>query len=145
MSTSFSLTPTVQVFPCPNCRETINTTMTACNFCGTAIDNTAAEQAASATTRISSACSDASYLKVMAGLLLPFLGLMFIPLLTLVGVVGLWFLRLAIPFMCIRWWVKYGKIKTTDPDFSNARGTAIWVSVVGVAALIWISFNIFMR
>jgi hypothetical protein len=145
MSTSFSLTPAVQVFPCPNCRETINTSMAACNFCGKLIDQAAAEQAAADTTRISAACSDASYLKVMAGLLLPFLGIMFIPLLSLIGVVGPWFLRLAIPFMCVRWWVKYGKINTTDPDFSNARGTAIWVSVVGVIAVIWLSFSILMR
>jgi hypothetical protein len=145
MSTSFNLSSGIEVFPCPNCRETINTSMAACKFCGTPIDRNAAEQSAAETTRISAACSDASYLKIMAGLLLPFLGLMFIPLLTLVGVVGLWFLRVAIPFMCVRWWIKYGKIKTTDPDFSNARGTAIWVSVVGLLALIWLAFSVFSR
>jgi hypothetical protein len=143
MSTSFNLSSGIEVFPCPNCRETINTSMAACKFCGTPIDRAAAAQAAADTTRVSAACSDASYLKIMAGLLIPFFVLMFIPFLNLAGVIGLWFLRLAIPFMCIRWWIKYAKIKSTDPDFSNARGTAIWVSVVGVAALIWISFNIF--
>jgi hypothetical protein len=145
MSTSFILSSEIQVFPCPKCRETINTSMAVCTFCGTSIDHKAAEQAAAETTLVSAACSDASYLKVMAGLLLPFLGIMFIPMMNLIGLAGLWFLRLAIPFMCIRWWFKYGTIKTTDPDFSNARGTAIWVSAVGFIVVAWMSFSIFMR
>jgi hypothetical protein len=136
MATSFSLTSAIKVFPCPSCGETINTTLKECSFCHAAIDPAAAEQSAAATALVSRACNDASYLTVMAGLLLPFFLLLFFPLMTLVGFVGMWFLTLAIPFMCIRWWVKYGKIKTTDSDFSNARGRAIGISVAAAALII---------
>jgi predicted RNA-binding Zn-ribbon protein involved in translation (DUF1610 family) len=46
MSTRFSLSSGIQVFPCPNCRETINTSMAACTFCGTPIDRSAAVRGA---------------------------------------------------------------------------------------------------
>jgi len=134
-STAFNLTPEVHVFPCPNCHETINTSMQQCPFCSKAIDRAAAEQSAAATSRISSACSDASYLRIMAWALVTFFLLMFFPFLGLAGVVGLWFLRIAIPVMTIRWWIKYGSIKTTDPDFFRARRSAIIVSVVAVLGL----------
>jgi hypothetical protein len=134
MSPSLTLASDIHVFPCPNCNETINTSMQLCKYCNTPIDHAAAEAAAAETSRISQACSDASYLRVMLGLLLPFFGLIFIPLLSLIGAAGFWFLKIAIPVMLIRWWVKFGKIKTTDPDFSKARGTTylvagIWVLV----------------
>jgi hypothetical protein len=138
MASSFSLTPGIRVFPCPNCGETINTTVQQCPFCSTIIDHNAAEASAAATAHVSQAISDASYLKVMAWAILSFFLVMFIPFLGLVGFAGLWFLRIAIPFMLIRWWVRYGKIKTDDREFSQARGTtyivaAVWFLALGTA------------
>lgn len=130
MSTAFNLTSAIQVFPCPNCRETINTTAQTCPFCGTAIDHAAAEHSAAKTARISRAVSDASYIRIMLGLLIPFFLLIFVPLLNLIGVVGFWFLKIAIPVMTVRWWVLYGRIRTTDPDFPKARRTALIVAAV---------------
>ena len=54
MAGTFNLS-SVQVFPCPNCKETINTSMQQCQFCGTSIDHAAAEQSAAATSRVSAA------------------------------------------------------------------------------------------
>ena len=135
MAGTFNLS-SVQVFPCPNCKETINTSMQQCQFCGTSIDHAAAEQSAAATSRVSAAVSDASYLKIMAWSVLTFFVVMFIPLLGLVGVVGLLFVSYALPVMCIRWWVRYGSIKTADADFPNARGTAIIVTILAAANLL---------
>jgi len=141
---SFSLTPAVQVYPCPNCYETINTSMQLCPFCKKPIDARAAQTSADATSRISRACSDASYLKIMLGLLVPFAALtLFLPFLGLLGFIGFLFIKYATPIMTIRWWFLYGRIRTTDPDFSKARGAAILVSVVALLVLIFIRVHVF--
>jgi hypothetical protein len=135
MAGLLSLSSTVAVFPCPSCRETINTSVERCPFCSTQIDRAAAEVSAAATSRISEACSDASYLKVMAWTLPTFFLLIFVPFLSLAGVVGLWFLRVAVPVMVVRWWIKFGGIKTTDPDFARAKRAAIVVGVLSLLAI----------
>jgi len=128
MAEGLSLSSAVQVFPCPKCNETINTSMKQCAFCSTPIDATAAQASAEATSKISRACSDASYLKIMAGAALGFFGLRFVPLLMHIGWLGFNFLAIAIPFMSIRWWIKYGRIKTSDPDFVQAKLSASYVT-----------------
>jgi len=140
---SLSLSSHVHVFPCPNCRETINTSMQECPFCSTPIDGAAAETAAAETSRISQACSDASYLKIMLGILLPFGVLIFVPILGMIGLFGFVFVKYAILVMTIRWWVKYGKIKTTDPDFSKARGTTIFVAAIDVLVVAFLHVYLF--
>jgi hypothetical protein len=45
------------------------------------------------------------------------------------------FLRIAIPVMVVRWWIKLGGIKTTDPDFAGAKRATIVVGIVGLSAL----------
>jgi hypothetical protein len=132
----------VSVFPCPSCRNTIDTTAQQCRFCGAAIDPVAAAAAAKATSRVSQACNDASYLRIAAVTLLVFLGVMFIPFFGLVGVLGYWFLSIAIPVLTIRWWIKFGGIKTEDPDFPHARGTVIIIGILCAFPLIWDVFRV---
>ena len=59
-----------------------------------------------------------------------FYRIMFIPFLGLLGIVGYYFLLVAVPFLAIRWWVKFGRIQADDSDFRRARVT---VSVIGRA------------
>jgi predicted RNA-binding Zn-ribbon protein involved in translation (DUF1610 family) len=99
MASGLSLSSAVEVFPCPHCGETINTSHSSCPFCGTTIDHADALISAAATSKISQACSDASYLKIMAWGLLAAIGFLFVPFIGLAGAVGLWFLRFAIPVM----------------------------------------------
>jgi len=139
MAQSFSLSSAVSVFPCPNCKETINTSMQECSFCHTPIDRTAAEESAAATSNISQACSDASYLKIMAGSALTFFLIGFIPILGSVGSLGFLFLEFAIPIMTIRWWIKFGKIKTDDLEFARAKQTAMFVGIGAIIFFIAIS------
>ena len=61
---------------------------------------------------------------------------MFLPIVGLAGYLGLWFLRFAIPFMSVRWWIKFGKIKTGDPDFSRAKNLATAATVLGALLLL---------
>ena len=143
MAGSLSLSSTVQVFPCPNCQETINTSVQQCPFCSAPIDRAEAEQSAAATSRISQACSDASYLKIMLGVLIPFGILIFFPILGLLGIVGFVFIKYAVPVMTIRWWIKYGRIKTTDTDFHKARGTVILVSAFSFLILLFLRVTLF--
>ena len=135
MTATFSLTPTVEVFSCPHCGETINTTASSCPFCHNAIDPLIAAEAARFTARISRACNDASYAKIALGTMIPFAFIMLIPFVGMVGVVGLAFLKYTVPVLAIRWWVKYRGIKTSDPDYGAARKTMIFVSVLSTVLI----------
>lgn len=85
--------------------------------------------------RISQACSDASYLKIASVAMLVFLGVMFIPILGLLGLCGYWFLSIAIPVLAIRWWFRFARAKTDDPDFSRARKIVIVITALTVLPL----------
>jgi len=143
MAGTLSLSSAVQVFPCPSCGETINTSVQQCPFCSAPIDRATAAQSAAETSRISQACSDASYLKIMLGILIPFGLSILTPFLGLIGIVGFVFIKYAVPVMTIRWWVKYGRLKTTDSDFRKARGTVILVSAISFLVLLFARVTFF--
>lgn len=134
MANSLSLTLTstnAGIFECPVCKQTIDSSSTKCRFCSATIDPAAAELAAEKMAKVNQACSDASFLRTMAITILVFLGFMFVPFLSILGIAGYWFLMFAVPFMTIRWWVKFGAIRADDRDLKRARTTAIVVSVLG--------------
>jgi hypothetical protein len=131
MANSLSLTATstnAGIFECPVCRQTIDASSTQCRFCSAVIDPAVAAAATEKMARVNQACSDASFLRTMAISILVFLGLMFVPFITLLGVVGYYFLMFAVPFMTIRWWVKFHGVRADDRDFKRARFTVIVVS-----------------
>lgn len=125
MAGSLGLSSAIHVFTCPNCKETINTSDTQCPFCSTCIDHDEAEAAAELMAKINQACSDGSYLKIMAGMLLTFFLLRYVPFLGLIGSAGFYFLLVAVPIMAIRWWIKFGSIRTRDSGFRTARFAVI--------------------
>ena len=61
----------------------------------------------------------------------------------LAGLVGFVFIKYALPVMIIRWWAKYGRIKSADPDYRSARKTAILVSVVSFLVLLFVRVHLF--
>jgi len=140
MANSLSLTSTSSnagIFECPVCKQTIDSSSTKCRFCSAAIDPAAAEVAAEKMAKVNQACSDASFLRTMAIAILVFFGLMFVPyLLSWVGLFGYYFLMFAVPFMTIRWWVKFGAIRADDRDLKRARTTVIVVSILGPLPLL---------
>ena len=135
MSTGLSLATEVLVLPCPRCNQTINTSMQQCPFCHSPLDPNAALAFAAAFSKVNAAVSDASYLKIMGGVAITFCVLRLIPFLSLIGVAGFYFLLLAIPFMSIRWWLKYNALPTNDPEYAKARRTAIWFGVGSLVVL----------
>jgi hypothetical protein len=125
MAGSLGLSSAIHVFMCPNCKETINTSDSQCPFCSTCIDHDQAQAAAELMAKINQACSDGSYLKIMAGMLLIFFLLRYVPFLGLIGSAGFYFLLIAVPVMAIRWWIKFGAIRTRDSGFRTARFAVI--------------------
>lgn len=119
-----------QAFQCPNCREFINASMSNCSYCGVAINYDSAIAAANIQSKVGQACSDASYLKITARAFVVFYLLSWVPFLPLVGW-GSLILFIAVPVMLIRWWVKYSKLQTADPDYEKAKRDTI------IAAVIW--------
>ncbi|MCL2660935.1 MAG: DUF5305 domain-containing protein [Acidobacteriaceae bacterium] len=109
--------------------------MQSCPFCGAAIDHAAAEVSAAETSRISRACSDASYLRIMLVALIPFAVLIFLPFLSLLGLIGFIFVKYAVVVMTIRWWIKYGRLKSRDTDLLGARERTIVVGVISLIVL----------
>lgn len=124
-----------QVFRCRNCREVINTAMTNCAYCGVAIDHEAAQAAADVQEFVGRACSDASYVKIAARALGGFFLLNLIPFLPLVGWATL-ILLIVVPVLLVRWWIKYRRIQTSDPDYEKARRDTIIAAVIWSAVLV---------
>src|SRR5580658_4761818 len=107
-----SLSTQPKIFPCPTCAQTINTSMLQCAYCAAPVDANAAEASAAAFGNLNQSISDASYLRIMFGVgMLCFLGRFLLGFANL----GFLFILVALPFMTIRWWLKYGKIRSTDP------------------------------
>jgi hypothetical protein len=133
MGNSLSLTAAKEnlgIFECPVCKQTIDALATQCRFCSSPIDPVAAQVAAEKMARVNQACSDASFLRTAAISVLAFIGIMFIPFFGLLRIVGYYFLLVAVPFLAIRWWVKFGRIQADDSDFRRARITVIIISVL---------------
>jgi hypothetical protein len=96
----------------------------------------AAEVAAEKMAKVNQACSDASFLRTMAFAFLVFIGVMFIPFMGLLGVAGYWFLMFAVPFMTIRWWIRFDAIRADDHDFKRARITVVIISALYLLPLL---------
>jgi len=139
MANSLSLTGSSSnagIFECPVCKQTIDASTKQCRFCSAVIDPAVAEAAAEKMAKVNQACSDASFLKTMAISILVFFGVMFIPFLTWLGICGYYFLMFAVPFMTVRWWIKFGALIADDRDFNRARTTVIVVSILGPLPLL---------
>lgn len=116
-------------FPCPNCGETIGSDFAACRYCNSPIDPAAASLAIKLQQQINHACNEASIVRNVAGftwvvILLHFLFLATDRLLYVGAVV-------TVPFWLAHWWLKYGRIQTSDVDFKAARRN--WK----IALLLW--------
>ena len=124
----------IHVFECPGCRQTINTSLSQCPYCSAQIDRQSAEAAAALTTKVSQACNDASYVRILAGSLVAFWLLALVPFMGLVSMGGYYFLLVFVPFIAIRWWVRFSTLRSDDPDYHRARRN------VGISLVIWSVF-----
>lgn len=125
------------LFECPNCKQTIDDSAPQCRYCSVTIDSSAAQAAVERMSKINRACSDASFLRTAAISIFAFFGIMLVPFFGLLGICGYYFLIFAVPFLTIRWWVRFHGIRTDDRDFRRARTTVIVISVLYVLPWIW--------
>jgi hypothetical protein len=123
-----------QTFPCPNCKEMINDSMTACRYCSVPIDPETARTAAELQERVNQACSDGSFLKIAASTMFVFIGLSIIPFIAIIYW-GFLFLFVAVIIMIVRWQVRFGKLQTSDPDYKSARRARNMALILWLAAI----------
>lgn len=121
----------LRTFPCPNCNEIINTSMEKCGFCSAAIDPALAQAAAEVQEKVNDAYNDASIIRNMAAVMWVFFLVRFIPFVSIVGWIGMLGLMGVVPIKLILWQVKFGRIKTADPDYKRAKTNRT------IALLIW--------
>jgi hypothetical protein len=121
-----------RIFSCPKCKETIDTSAGFCRFCGALVDTNAAEKEAEILALVNQACSDASFLKIMAmGVPISFV-ISFLPIVSMLGAWSLIFFCFAVPALTVRWWIKFSRLPSDDPEFRRARKTANLLSVLSV-------------
>lgn len=118
---------TPRTFPCPNCKEIINDSMTQCRFCSVPVDPNVAQLIADRQEKANLAYSDASYLRTAAIGMYVFLGLGFIPFLPFVSW-GFLIIFVVVIVLLIRWQIRYGGLVTDDADYKSAR-RSWWISL----------------
>ena len=124
---------TPRTFPCPNCKEIINDSMTQCRFCSVPVDPSVAQLIADRQEKANHAYSDASYLRTAAIAMYVFLGLSFVPFLPVVFW-GFLITFIVVIVLLIRWQIRYSGLVTDDADFKSAR-RSWWISLVMLLAV----------
>jgi len=123
-----------RTFPCPNCNEIINDSMTECRYCSVAIDPGVAQMVADRQEKANQAYSDASYLRTAAIAMYVFLGLSFIPILPFVEWAFV-IIFVVVIVLLIRWQVKFSGLLTSDADYKKARSSWIISLVLLIVAV----------
>jgi hypothetical protein len=127
--------------------------MAQCRWCSSPVDRDTAEHLSNVQEKVNQACSNASYLTTIVWMMLPFLVLTFSPFLFFfwpIGVLGFLFLGVAVPIKIIQWRSKFGKIRSSDPDFKRAkiaiiRNSFIWIVMVfGIGGIGFIAPQMFV-
>ena len=125
----------LDVFECPSCKQTIDTSADVCRFCGAKVNHEEAQKAAHLLARVDQACSDASVLQgaavtafcLAAGMVIGILrNPRFIQRVGFQNVVlGYCVLVLILsspfPFWALNWWRKYAKLAMDDEEFQSDR------------------------
>ena len=122
-----------RTFPCPNCKEIINDSMTQCRFCSVPVDPNVAQLIADRQEKANHAYSDASYLRTAAIAMYAFLGLSFVPFLPLVSW-GFFIIFIIVIVLLVRWQIRYGGLVTDDADYKSAR-RSWWISLAMLLVL----------
>ena len=111
----------LKVFQCPNCKKFINNTSSVCKFCSFELDAEMISRLVSNQEKVDTAYNSASKLRILAGMMWV---LFFLSLIPFWGFVFRWIfyvVAILIPVLLIVWYVRYGNLKTLDPEFNTAK------------------------
>jgi hypothetical protein len=106
--------------------------MDRCSNCSAPIDSAEAEAGAAIQDQVNRAYSDGSFNRNMAVGMWVFFLIRFIPIVGIAGWVGMFVLMMLVPIRLVMWQVRFGGLKTNDPDHQRAKANR------NVAFLIWI-------
>lgn len=123
-----------RTFRCPNCNEMINDSMTVCRYCNVPVDPGVAQLIAERQEKANQSYSDASYLRTAAVAMYAFLGLSFIPFVSVLGW-GFLITFVVVLVLLIRWQVKFGRLVTNDADYLKARRSWRFSLVLWIVAI----------
>ena len=92
--------------------------VTQCRFCGAPIDSALAEGAADVQEKVNNAVNLAKWIRNMAGAMwvMFLLGLVWTG-----GTIGVLAFFVIIPVLLVVWQIKFGSLKTADPDYKKAK------------------------
>jgi hypothetical protein len=128
-------------FPCPSCREFINSDATTCRFCSAPVDPQAAGAAIEFQDKINRACNDASLVRNLAGAMWVFFFARFIPFFGFFAGIAMFILFLVIPVRLVIWQVRFGGIQTADVDYKGAKrqllvALGLWLLMIVVLVVL---------
>ncbi|HEV3072776.1 MAG TPA: hypothetical protein VHB47_00040 [Thermoanaerobaculia bacterium] len=134
-----------RTFPCPGCRQIIDTTVQSCGFCGVAIDPAAAAMAAPLQEQVQKAWDQAGRIRRFAMAMPVVFLLSFVPTVAVLGRSATDVTLLFILVSLILWSKRFGKLESPDPDLSRARRAVrqallVWVAMV-VVNVAWYLFT----
>jgi len=124
----------VQTFLCANCKQFINSSMTACKFCNVELDPATIVAQIETQDKVNEAYNSASRIRILAGALITFFLLSFLPFFGFIASYAFYAIFLLIPIFMIVWAIKYSGIRTHDPDFKTAK-RYLWI-----ALFIWLAY-----
>ncbi len=112
-----------------------------CRFCDAPLDRQVAEAAAGVQETVNEACNHAKWIRNMAGAMWILLPISFIFTAGTAGIFAFFFL---VPLYLIFWQIKYGSLKTVDPDYQKAKrdrliALALWLPA-GLLKLLTLAF-----
>lgn len=140
----------LDVFECPNCKQTIETSADVCRFCGAKVNHDEAQKAAHLLAKVDQACSDASVLRNLA------VTAFCLPVGTLLGLLrnarfiervgfqnsllGYCVLVLIVsspfPIWSLLWWRKNANLASDDEEFQKARGMVRSAGFIATASFV---------
>src|SRR5262245_48268125 len=112
---------TARTFPCPSCNQLVMADAVTCRHCSAPIDAAVAAAAADTQDKANAAYSDSMIIRNLAVGMWVFFLIRFIPFVGIVGWIGMVGLLVGVPAKLIIWLVRFGGLKTSDPDYKKAK------------------------